>query len=181
MAKKPKTTPKAVTKDAVKKAAKEILKDAASDLLDVSEVTFLEDEDDDGVVAIYDTCDTVRRKIRALLAKDGITQAAFMRAIATAAWGETSTRKIQSTSLNAFMKQKGPLAGNTNGVYYAAYVFFEKMRIKQKKPKTNDREIMEELHFDGVDTKVLSGSVRYIGLAGSQVVMDKYGSVRMLP
>ena len=66
------------------------------------------------MVPICDTCDTVRRKIRAFLAKDGITQAAFLRAIVAAAYGADSPKRIQSMSLNAFLKQKGPLAGNTN-------------------------------------------------------------------
>lgn len=153
--------------------AKEIAKNAASDLLDVSDIVYL----DDGDVPIYDTCDTVRRKIRAILAKDGITQAAFLRAIVAAAYGEGSTKKIQSASLNTFLKQKGPLQGNTSAVYYAAYVFFEKRRVKDKKPKSKDREIMEGIHFDGVDTKVVAGNVRYIGSASSKLGMDKYGRV----
>ncbi|KAK0708493.1 hypothetical protein B0H67DRAFT_686553 [Lasiosphaeris hirsuta] len=64
---------KAAPKEAVQKAAKEIVKEVASSLLDVSDVVQLEDEDDDGLVPVYDTCDAVRRKIRALLTKDGIT------------------------------------------------------------------------------------------------------------
>ncbi|KAK0719310.1 hypothetical protein B0H67DRAFT_509588 [Lasiosphaeris hirsuta] len=170
---------KAAPKEAVQKAAKEIVRDVASSLLDVSDIVELEDEDDGGPVPVYDTCDTVRRKIRILLAKDGITQAAFLRAIVTAAYGENSTKKIQSTSLSGFMKQKGPLAGNTSAVYYAAYVFFEKVRIKQKKPKSNDREIMEEIHINGVDTTVQSGKIKYVGSASSRLGMDKYG--RLLP
>lgn len=128
-------------------------------------------------VPIYDTCDTIRRKIRAMLAKDGITQAAFLRAIVTAAYGEDSKKKIQAGSLYAFMKQNGPLAGNTSSVYYAAYVFFEKLRVKQKKPKSEDREIMEEIHPSGVDTKVQSGKIAYVGGTNTVLKMDKYGRV----
>jgi hypothetical protein len=137
-----------------------------------------EEGPDDEPHPIYDTCDTIRRKIRAMLAKDGVTQADFLRAVTTAAYGENGTKKIQASSLATFMKQKGPLAGNTSGVYYAAYVFFEKLRVKHGKPKSNDREIMEEIHPSGVDTKVQSGKQSYVVSAGAKLYMDKYGRVR---
>ena len=156
------------------KDAKTALKLAAASILDVSTIVQLEPDEE---VPIYDTCDTIRRKIRTMLAKDGITQAAFLRAIVAAAYGESSTKKIQANSLNSFMKQKGPLAGNTSTVYYAAYVFFEKLRIKQHKPKSEDREIMEEIHPNGVDTKTQSGKIAYIGAANTVLKMDKYGRV----
>lgn len=79
--------------------------------------------------------------------------------------------------MNAFLKQKGPLAGNTNATYYAAYVFFEKLRIKQKKPKSEDREIMEELHPNGVDTKVQFGKASYVGATNTTLRIDKYGKL----
>jgi len=113
------------------KDAKAILKDAAADLLDVSSIIQC---DPDEEPPIYDTCDSIRRKICALLARDGITQATFLRAIVATAHRESSTKKIQAASLYSFMKQKGPLAGNTSSVDHAAYVFFEKLRIKQGKP-----------------------------------------------
>lgn len=174
---------KAATEGAVKRAALELVKKAAADLLDVSGVSSGWDDDsedadgdDDAQMPVYDTCDTVRRKIRAILAKDGITQAAFCRAIATAAYGEGNTKNM-APLMNTFMRQKGPLAGNTSSVFYAAYVFFEKRRVKDGKPKTKDREIMEEIHWNGVDTKVQSGKVSYVVGAGSKVGIDKYGRV----
>ena len=177
--KKRKSTDAATTNAPVAKKAKAVKAAKAPkpipDSLDVSGVS-LDDEDEDGDIPVYDTCDTIRRKIRALLAKDGVTQAAFLRAIAAAAF-EDGSRKIQSASLTAFMRQKGPLAGNTSTVYYAAYVFFEKLRIKQRKPKSADREIMEELHPGGVDRKVQSGKVAYVVGANSRIGMDKYGRI----
>ncbi|KAK0614457.1 hypothetical protein B0T14DRAFT_528540 [Immersiella caudata] len=53
-----------------------------------------------------------------------VAQADFLRAIVAAAYGPDSEMTIQSSSFSNFTKQKGPLAGNTSGVYYAAYVFF---------------------------------------------------------
>lgn len=154
-------------------------KEAASDLLDVSNVSIpLEDVDEDNnTVRVYDTCDTVRAKIRAFLAKDGISQAAFLRAIVTAAYGADSSKKIQSVSLNGFLKQRGPLSGNASAVYYASYVFFEKLRIKQGKPKSEDREVMEEVHPNGVDTKVPFGRVSYVTTADATLAVNKYGMV----
>ncbi|KAK5656914.1 hypothetical protein OQA88_3436 [Cercophora sp. LCS_1] len=170
-------TEKAKVTTPTAKQTKAAIKAAAADLLDVSDVIQLHDDER---VPVWDTCDTIRRKIRALLAKDGITQAAFLRAIVTAAYGEGSTKKIQSTSFNNFMKQKGPLAGNTNCVYHAAYVFFEKMRVKQGKKKTADREVMETVWPDGVDTKTQSGRKVYIGSVNTRLGMDKYGKVKVI-
>ena len=143
------------------------------DHLDVSGVELY--GEDEHEVRVYDTCDTIRRKIRATLAKDGITQAAFLRAIAATAFKDG--RNIQSASLSNFMRQKGPLAGNTSSVYYAAYVFFEKRRIKQRKPTTADRDTMEEMHIGGVDTKHVSSRVAYVVGVNSRVAMNKYGKV----
>ncbi|WYZ41394.1 hypothetical protein EsH8_V_000289 [Colletotrichum jinshuiense] len=39
------------------------------------------DGDDDMTVPLFDTCDTVRTKIRAILKKDGVTKAAFLRRV----------------------------------------------------------------------------------------------------
>jgi len=113
-----------------------------------------------------------------MLAKDGVTQADFLRAIIVAAYGQDSTQKLTASSLYSFLKQKGPLAGNTSRVYYAAYVLFEKLRVKQGKAKSTDREIMEEIHPAGVDTTVQSGKISYVIPAGSRLTMDKYGRVR---
>ncbi|KAK4213160.1 hypothetical protein QBC37DRAFT_374258 [Rhypophila decipiens] len=152
---------------------------------DILDVSCIVDTHPDEPFEVFDTCDTIRRKIRALLANPKypkITQAAFCRAIVKAAYGENSDKTIQAASLGAFLKKKGPLAGNTSAVYYAAYVFFEKLRIKQGKPKSNDREIMEELWWDGgVDTKKPASSVRFvISSAARGVAMDKYGKPRVV-
>ncbi|KAM7212650.1 hypothetical protein V8F06_011978 [Rhypophila decipiens] len=152
---------------------------------DILDLSCIVDTHPDEPFEVFDTCDTVRRKIRALLANPKypkITQAAFCRAIVKAAYGDNSDKTIQAASLGAFLKKKGPLAGNTSAVYYAAYVFFEKLRIKQGKPKSNDREIMEELWWDGgVDTKTVASSVKFvISSAARGVAMDKYGKPRVV-
>jgi len=129
------------------------------------------------VVPVYDTCDTVRRKIRAHLRKDGVTQAAFLRAITATAFPD-GRRRPAASSFNNFLKLKGPLAGNANAVFYAAYVFFEKLRIKEKKPKSKDREVMEERWSPGgVDIERPEGKNGYWCRENERPVMDKYGTL----
>ncbi|KAH7070466.1 hypothetical protein BKA63DRAFT_398569, partial [Paraphoma chrysanthemicola] len=96
----------------------------------------LEGEMEDNV-PVFDTCDEIRRKINAHLKKPGVTQAAFLRDIA--AQYHTETKKLQSSQLSGFRSKKGPYAGNTSVIFYGAYVFFEKLRIKEKKPKSKKR------------------------------------------
>jgi len=158
------------------KAAKDAAKKATEALLDVSDIT-LEDEDPEFEIPVFDTCDVVRRKIRTFLTKNSLTQAAFLRAIAVAAHGPGASA-IASGSYNSFMKLKGPVSGNTNGTYYTAYVFFEKLRVKQRKPKSKDREEMEYIYPNGVDTKTLLNNQSYIVSVGTELGMDKYGQVR---
>jgi hypothetical protein len=45
--------------------------------------------------------------------------------------------------LNEFLGKKGLNLGNLSSIFYTSYVFFEKMRIRDSKPKTAFREEME--------------------------------------
>ena len=135
----------------------------------------LEGEDDDAV-PVYDTCGEIRRKIAAHLRKPDVVQAQFLRDLAAQFHTEDVT--IRTNQLSEFRKKKGPDAGNTSRVYYAAYVFFEKLRIKNKKPKSKHREEMESIYFPGgVDRTVASGNRYIIARAGESVWKDKYGRV----
>jgi len=158
------------------KAAKAAAAQATADLLDVSAITLDGDEGHD--VPVHETCDMVRRKVRNFVGKNGVTQAAFLRAIGVAAHGPGS-KPVNSGSYSHFMALKGPLSGNTNTAFYASYVFFEKLRIKQKKPKSADRLEMERVHRHGVDTTRLASNQHYIVRKGTTVAMDKYGSVHI--
>jgi hypothetical protein len=122
---------------------------------------------DDGVIRIYDTCDTIRQKIRAFLANHGMTRDAFTRTIVKATYGESSTKVIQSVSFSAFLNQIGPLAGNASAVFYAGYVFFEKLRIKRGEPKSEGRLRIEESHPDGLHTRFTPGRMNYLSGAKS--------------
>ena len=99
-------------------------------------------------VPVYDTCDEARKKINAYLREPDVTQAGFLHKIAKT---YPDGKKIQSKALNDFLNKKGPNAGNTSSVFYASYVFFEKMRLRDGKPKSKFQGEMEEI-WDGKDT-----------------------------
>ncbi|KAK0117485.1 hypothetical protein ONS95_011825 [Cadophora gregata] len=123
--------------------------DGANSNVDLDSIR-LEGEEDISV-PIFDSCDEIRKKIRAYLAGSNGTQADFLRAIAKP---YNDGRKIQSKVLNDFLGKKGAYAGNTSAVFYGAYVFFEKMRIRDGKPKSKHRLDMERVHGSrGLDTK----------------------------
>lgn len=91
-------------------------------------------------VEVYDSPAEIRRKISAYLPKEGITLAAFCRAV-----GEQyhPARTFQGAQLARFRSKKTPDGGNSNGIFYGAYVFFEKLRVKEGKPKSKFRLEME--------------------------------------
>lgn len=122
-----------------------------------------------------DTCDDIRRKINAILKKPGVTAAAFLRAISSQY--HTTPKKIQSKQLNDFREKKGPWAGNTSSVFYGSYVFFEKMRIKEKKPKSQKREEMERIWAleHGMNVKERRDNVHMTVLPNERPYVDEYG------
>ncbi|KAI9784028.1 MAG: hypothetical protein M1835_003682 [Candelina submexicana] len=126
-------------------------------------------------VPIYDTCDEIRRKINAHLRKDDVIQASFLRSL-SAQFPEP--RSITSKQLTDFRSKKGPRAGNSSGVFYAAYVYFEKLRIKDgKKKKTKTREEMERVWgASGVSLRP-DNSRGFLCGPGQRPVEDKYGKV----
>ncbi|TMW68913.1 hypothetical protein Poli38472_001069 [Pythium oligandrum] len=79
-------------------------------------------------VYIYDDCDTLRRKINELIKSKRVSQAALLREL-----------DVSSNSLRRFLATWGPREGCTNCTYYAAYCFFEKMRIAENQPKSEKR------------------------------------------
>ncbi|KAF5681425.1 hypothetical protein FDENT_8196 [Fusarium denticulatum] len=91
-------------------------------LPDISDIHLEGEETDD--VPIYDDCDEIRRKINAHMKIPSVTQAQFCRDI--------YAQKAKSS------------------VFYGAYVYFEKLRIAQKKPVTKHRVEMTFLHPGGI-------------------------------
>jgi hypothetical protein len=96
-----------------------------------------------GDVPVYDSCDTVRRKIQAHLREPGVTQTAFAREAAECL---SNGRKFQSKQVSDFLRKKGPTGGAECGIYYGAYVFFEKHRIHRGDKKTKAR-LQAEVDF----------------------------------
>lgn len=123
-------------------------------------------------VPVYDSCDEVRKKIRAHLREPSITQASFLREIAKTF---DDGRKIQSKVLNDFLNKKGAFAGNTSATFYASYVFFEKMRLREGKPKSKHRMEMERIHEGGFETAKRRD--RITCMVGDVPIVDQYGSV----
>ncbi|KAK7748744.1 hypothetical protein SLS53_000767 [Cytospora paraplurivora] len=174
-AKKPKTSRSEKSDEApVKAPSKKVLAEA---LLDVSSV-YLPGEDA-GRVPVYETCDSIRRKIRDILKKDGLTQAGFCRALAQAT--PTLEKPPQTSQLARFLGYKGPLSGNTSSVFYASYVLFEKLRIRDRKPKSKFRQEMEEIHGDkGVNIEHNMNTQGFTVHVTEEVGVDKYGHVQFM-
>ncbi|KAG5786698.1 hypothetical protein H9Q69_014224 [Fusarium xylarioides] len=146
---------------------------ALEEVLDVSNVDPLPGEAD-GTVPIYDTCDEIRKKIRPMLAKEGMTQAAFIRALNK---NLPEGKSVSPANMRYFMGRKGVRDGNTNITFYAAYVFFEKKRIQAGKPKTQFRQKMEKAWGNkGFDIEH-GANQQYTCFAGEEPIVDEFGKI----
>ena len=116
---------------------------AAGGVEDVSDI-HLDGEETD-TVPVYDTCDEIRKKLTVYLRREGVTQAALLRALHAELRGKKMTSRLQSSQLARFLQMKGANTGNTSALFYASYVYFEKLRVKQEKPKSKHREEMERI------------------------------------
>ncbi|KLP15540.1 uncharacterized protein LW94_6827 [Fusarium fujikuroi] len=146
---------------------------ALEEILDVSNVDPLPGEAD-GTVPVYDTCDEIRKKIRPILAKEGMTQAAFIRALNK---NLPEGKSVSPANMRYFMGRKGVHDGNTNITFYAAYVFFEKKRIQAGKPKTQFRQKMEKAWGNkGFDIEH-GANQQYTCFAGEEPVVDEFGKI----
>lgn len=141
--------------------------------VDLSDVHL--DGDEDGNVPVFETCDVVRKKIRAHLRKTGMTQAGFMREAAKAAYPQ-GTKRLNANSFGEFLKKKGPTAGSSGAVFYAAYVYFEKLRIKNGKPKDAFRLEMEKVWPNGFELDNAANGRLWCG-PNERPWVDKYGMV----
>ncbi|PYI27428.1 hypothetical protein BP00DRAFT_353442 [Aspergillus indologenus CBS 114.80] len=145
---------------------------------DVSGIELEDEEDDELEVPVFETCDRVRDMIRKHVERPGVTKAGFLRDAAKAAFpgGEKS---INSGLLHVFLKQEGALVGNTGIVFYAAYVFFEKLRNKNGEPKDDFRLTMEDIWPYGIEReKPVNGP--WIVRTGSQPYINVFGQVRIM-
>lgn len=122
-----------------------------------------------------DTCDEVRRKINAHLKKPGVTQAAFLRC-ASASYHKVP-KKLTSTRLSTFRSKKGAYEGNTSDMFYGAYVYFEKLRIKEGKPKSKKRQEMEDIHAHTGGLVINQRMDRFICHPDQRPSIDSFGRV----
>jgi len=83
------------------------------------------------------------------------------------------------------MKQKGPSAGCESIIFYVAHVFFEKVRLRNRKPKTELRKEMEEVWKTYRDPA--TGNMGFLRRRGhlkppgdEMPVGDKYSMVRFV-
>ncbi|KAJ9129569.1 hypothetical protein NKR19_g10304 [Coniochaeta hoffmannii] len=151
-------------------------KEESAKAVDLSSITLPGEEY--GRVPVFDTCNEIRRKIRAFLKKDGLSQAAFCRELTKIV--AASGRRINASSLANFMGQKGPSGGSGSIVFYAAYIYFEKMRVRDGKPKSQTRQEMESVWGeDGMDLpeEGRGGQRRYWCLGNERPYEDKYGKI----
>lgn len=103
-----------------------------------------------------------------------------MREIVRAASSESySIKTIQSKQLSDFLAHSGATGGNTSKVCYASYVYFEKKRIAEEKPKSKHRLRMEdEWAHEGGLTRERRWQESYIVPRGMKVVENQYGQIR---
>ena len=106
---------------------------SAADLLSIH----LEGEEDEEI-PIFDSCDDVRRKLKEQLKHT--TQVHLSHELTEM----LPKSEVLPRRMGAFLKYSGPQAGAHNIVFYAAYVYFEKIRIKEGKKKTAKREEIEK-------------------------------------
>jgi hypothetical protein len=130
-------------------------------------------------VPVFDSCDEIRRKINAHLRKPDVTQAQFLRELHAQFHGPRKPKSIQSAQLSKFRGQSGSVTGNTSGIYYAAYVFFEKQRVAAGKPKSEHRQDMEDAwkYEGGVDVKKNLNNVSYFCSNSSNLYRNEFGKV----
>ncbi|KAJ1331628.1 hypothetical protein MN608_05089 [Microdochium nivale] len=140
-------------------------------LPDISHIELEGEAQDD--VPTYDSCDEIRKKINAHMKLPGVTAAQFCRDL-YAQYQNPPVKAIQSGSLTNFRGGKGAITGAKSTVYYTAYVYFEKLRIAQGKPKSEHRKAMESMWDWGMPRDVDSNT-RFLGHVSSKLSYDQYG------
>jgi hypothetical protein len=132
------------------------------------------DGEDEGEVEVYDTCDVVRTKINAHLREDGVTKAGLCRQLSSML---PDGQSVHASTLDNFLKKKGPNAGASSRVFYAGYVFFEKLRLKENKPKSKFRKEMEDVWGGRGGMDLDDHRHGFIVHASKSVYVDKYGDI----
>lgn len=175
-AKERKTASKDTAKDAANGAPKngKATKKKTENHPDISDIR-IHGEDRDAV-QVFDTCAEIRKKISAYLRKPYVTDAGFCKELHAQYHTDFKPKNITSFELSSFRGKKGPIDGNRSSVYYAAYVFFEKIRVAEKKPQSKHQQEMMKEWPQGVDT--VHDCSRVFCFGSERPVMDKYGKMK---
>ncbi len=141
-----------------------------------------------GTVAIFNTCDEARRKIRASQKRPGCNQPRFLGGLARCRplpKGKRKPQAIAGSTLKRFLELKGPSQGYDSPVFYTAYVFFEKKRIKDRSNKTKLKQEMEGVWGKYEDRKtgrkgfLISRKAKLLCREDEVAVEDKCGMIRI--
>ncbi|KAI0476564.1 hypothetical protein GGR56DRAFT_694136 [Xylariaceae sp. FL0804] len=148
---------------------------AAAALPDLGQIHLDGEEEDE--VPVYDTCDEVRRKLAAHLRKTpGLTQAQLCRDL-YAQLHVPRIKGIQSKQLADFRGGRGARTGARSTIFYAAYVYFEKLRIARGQPKSAHRETMEDLWPAGFERDIDNRTQFIVSSATPSLHIDEFGRV----
>ena len=113
------------------------------DDLDVSDIKLEGQERDE--VPVFDTPQDVRAKINEHLRNAaGASQASLVRAL-KAQYTTAPAQGLSPHALKTFLSASGHGHGNSSPITYATYMYFEKLRIKQGKSKSQKRQEMEKV------------------------------------
>ncbi|KAI1340093.1 hypothetical protein F5Y15DRAFT_415514 [Xylariaceae sp. FL0016] len=98
-----------------------------------------------------------------------------------------SARTYMRSSISQRFKSINPQqlsrirTGAKGSVFYAAYVYFEKVRILQGKPKTEFREEVEELWVNGFDLTMNNNTSVMVSAAEGPVYYNEFGLTNTSP
>lgn len=133
--------------------------------------------EDGEAVPIFDNCNEVRRKLNLYLKHDGVTQAAFCRTLTQQLGSDQEHKTLQGRQLGVFRGHKGPNGGAKSPVFYAAYVFFEKIRLANGKDKSAHRRGMEEEWGAEGMPRTIDSKTKFWTLKSEKPHLDKFGKV----
>lgn len=122
-------------------------------------------KEDEDVTPVFNTCDEMRRKITKHIEDTKITLHLLGLLLHCQLHGPRDIKSITGSQISAFRKKRGSRAGNTTVVFYAAFVYFEKLRILKGEKESEHRQTMEEIWPVGFDVKTPPHNIHYIGSA----------------
>jgi hypothetical protein len=141
-------------------------------------------------VPVHDSCDEVRRNILEHFEQNpNLTKTAFLLTLARQLSDLGPGRRHNSIKtgpdwkfnlnrLDNFLMHTGSDRGNVNPVYYGAYVYFERLRILKREPKSKHRLEMEEIWPLGMPLSRQGPSRRSLRTGTHHLVkVDEYGRV----